>query len=362
MACRFASLAFVLVLPALLAPALAQAQEPEQQDDFDAFYENQLLGFDDFGLDTGWIPANSPVQMRFYASAANTVASTMTGDAFYDWRTEELRFVGAPMGGFFNYDVGIELYAGVKVDVALAQWESDLLGPYDFVIDETAWFTPYLLEGNPERPATIASKTDGVTIASVPLVPDLIILSGNLDIDIAVDVEASLQCNRIEVTGGVDDSVFVIEGEPVFVDPGDGDDDLELEATLYCQLVTMPSVIVRPHLVMTVGLDEYDIAGIDIPIDLPTVDEEVAFDPVTLSFPRPEPPATTGGESGGDSGGDDEIGDESESGTDDAGLDDDGLGVDDGCNCSSEGSGGGALGLVLGPLLLGLPAWRRRRR
>jgi MYXO-CTERM domain-containing protein len=357
MACRSASpLAFALALT--LAPTLAWAEGPEDQDDFTPIYENQLLGFDDFGLDTGWLPANSPVQMRFYASASNTVGAVLPGDAFYDWRTERLRFVGDPMSGYFSYDVGLELYAGVKVDVALIQWESDLLGPYDYVIDEMAWFTPYLLPGNPDRPATITSQTDGFTIASVPIVPDIIVLSGNLDIDVAVDIEASLACNRIEVAGPVGDAVFVSEGESVFVDPGEGPDDLELAATLHCQLVTMPSLIVRPHLVMQVGLEEYDIAGIDIPIDLPVVDEEVAFDPITLSFPRWEPPSDeSGGESGEDSGGDDEIGDESESGTDDAGLDE-GLGVDDGCSCASDSTGGGALGFGLFALALGL---RRRR-
>lgn len=355
MACRFASLlAFVLIL----APTLAWAEGPEDEDDFTPIYDVQLLGFDDFGLDTGWLPAGSPVQMRFYASASNSVGAVLPGNAFYDWRTERLRFVGDPMSGYFSYDVGLELYAGVKVDVALVQWESDLLGPYDYVIDEMAWFTPYLLPGNPERPATITSQTDGFTIASIPLLPDIIVLSGNLDIDVAVDVTASLACNRIEVAGPIDDAVFVSEGESVFVDPGEGPDALELEATLHCQLVTMPSLIVRPHLVMQVGLEEYDIAGIDIPIDLPVVDEEVAFDPITLSFPRWDPPAGTSGESGED-GGDDEVGDESESGTDDAGLDDE-LGTDDGCNCSSEGQATpGIAGLAMLGLMFGL---RRRRR
>lgn len=360
MACRvLSSFALALVLPVVLVPASAWAQQPEEQDDFDAFYENQLLGFEDFGLDTGWIPNGSPVQMRFYGSAANTVASVMTGDAFYDWETQQLRFVGAPMGGYFSYDVGLELYAGVKVDVTLVQWESDLLGPYNFIVDETAWFLPYLLPGNPDRPATIASQTDGFTVASVPLVPDLLILSGNLDIDVAVDIEASLACNRIEVAG-FDEAVFVVEGESVFVDPGPGPEDLELQATLFCQLVTMPTLIVRPHLVMTIGLDDYDIGGIDIPIDLPAVDEEVAFDPVALSFPRPEPPTgDSGGESGEDEGGETgaETGDET--GTDgDAGLDD-GPGVDNGCNCSSDGDGSRSAG-VLGLLVLGLCLRRRR--
>jgi MYXO-CTERM domain-containing protein len=359
------TIALALALPLSLVPTLARAQQPEEQDEFDAFYENQLLGFEDFGLDTGWIPGGSPVQMRFYASAANTVASVMAGDAYYDWETQQLRFVGAPIGGYFSYDVGVELFAGVKVDVALVKWESDLLGPYDITVDEIAYFLPYLLPENPDRPATIVSQTDGVTIASVPLVPDLLILAGNLDIDVAIDIEASLACNRIEVVGASDEAVFVVEGESVFVDPGEGPEDLELEATLWCQLVTLPSLIVRPHLVMTVGFNDYDIGGIDIPIDLPAVDEEVSFDPVALSFPRPEPPTGDdggggtgedegGGASEGDTGGD--TGGESETGGD-PGLD--GRGLDDGCNCSTDRSRPDSLlGLGLLALALGL---RRRR-
>lgn len=358
-----ASLRFVVPFVALaLVPTLAHAQEPET-DDFIPMYEEQLLGFEDLALDTGWIPNGSPVQMRFYASAANTIAAVLPGEAHYDWPSETLRFVGDPDSGFFSYDVGLELYAGVKVDAAIIQWESDLLGPYDYQVDELAWFTPYLLEGNPQRPATIMSQTDGFTLASVPIVPDIVILSGNLDIDLAIDITASLACNRIEVQGPLGAAEFTIEDEEQVVAAGEGLEDLELEATLFCQLVTMPTLIVRPHLVMTVAFDEYDIAGIDIPIDLPTVDEEIAFESIMLSFPRPEPPSETGeetggdtgGESGGDTGGNDEVGDESG-----AGLSG-GEALDDGCACTSERSSGGPLGLVLlGGVLLGLRGRQRR--
>ena len=51
-------------------------------------------------------------------------------------------------------------------------------------------------------------------------------------------------------------------------------------ATAYCQLQTQPTLIINPHLVVTVLFDEYDIAGIDIPIALPVV----AYSKLTISI------------------------------------------------------------------------------
>ncbi|NJK32514.1 MAG: hypothetical protein HC927_08945 [Deltaproteobacteria bacterium] len=358
------------VLAGLALPERALAEGPEDADQFTPIYDVQLLGFDDFALDTGWIPGGSPVQMRFYASAANSVKAVLAGDALYDWRDEQLRFVGDPEGGFFEYKVGVELVASVKVDVDLVKWESDLLGPYDYQIDEIAWFTPYLLEGNPDRPVVLSEQSEGFTLVSIPIIPDVVVIAGNLDIDLAVDVEASLQCNRIEVAGPEDMPVFTIEGEQLGMGPGEGPEDLEAQAQLFCQLVTQPTLIVRPHLVLEVLFTEYDIAGIDIPIDLPVVDEEVAFDPLTVSFPRWEEPSDDDGESGGESGEDSgEAGDEGFA--DEVGESDTGEGpgvgelVDDGCNCSSESSDSPSQRagfVVLGILVVGAGLRRRPRQ
>src|SRR5690606_24108700 len=102
----------------------------------------------------------------------------------------------------------------------------------DWGIEASTSFTPYLLEGNPERPAVIADKSGALDLVSIPLIPDIVIISGNLDIALYVDVEASLHCNRIEVLGpGGELTDFVLEGESLWIDPGEGPGDLLLPAT-----------------------------------------------------------------------------------------------------------------------------------
>jgi MYXO-CTERM domain-containing protein len=359
---RSRSLASLALGLLALLPATAAAEGPTEDSEFSPFYEQLLLGFEDAGVDTGWIPGGSPVQMRFFADASNSITIDLPGVAHYDWRTEELRFEGDAAAGLFEYDVGLEIVASVKVDLAIAQWQSDLLGPYDWGIEAATMFTPYLLEGNPERPAVIADKSGAIDLVSIPLIPDVVIISGNLDIALFVDIEASLHCNRIEVLGpDAELTSFTSEGESLWIDPGEHVGELVLPATAYCQLTTLPTLIINPHLVVTVLLDEYDIAGIDIPVALPIVDEEIQLETIALSFPRWDEPEPGDGDSGGESGedGSDELGDEdeTETGADELGSER----LDDGCSCSSAtpNDGRGLAGLTFG--LLALLSLRRQR-
>ena len=135
---------------------------------------------------------------------------------------------------------------------------------------------------------------------------------------------------------------------------------MPVDATLMAHVDTSTTVIIRPHLVMEIFGMPYEIAGIDIPVMLPEMNDSWIFETRTMNFDRPEPPvdpmdggATEGGEDGGLDAGE-TYGDES--GETGASLDE--LGSGEGCSCRAD-SRGGALGL-LGLLLL--PALRRRRR
>lgn len=356
-------LAFVSSLGlASLIPSTAAAQAPVEDSEFSPFYEELLLGFEDAVVDTGWIPGGSPVQMRFFTDAANSVAIDLPGAAHYDWETESLWFEGDPLAGTFEYDVGLEIQASVKVDVSGVQWQSDILGPYDWGVEVMAAFTPYLLTGNPDRPALLSDKSGEIDLVSIPLTPDLVVISGQLDIALFVDIEASLQCNRIEVLGSDGEIVnFVTEGESLWVDPGAGPGDLVVPATAYCQLETQPTLIIYPHLVVSVLFNDYDIAGIELPVDLPVVDDEIQLDTIDLIFPRwVEPDAGDDGGESGEDGGDEtgETGDESGTGGEDLG----GELVEGGCACSSsEGQSGGRGFVSAGFGLLVLVSLRRRK-
>jgi len=367
-----------MVTIGLLAPLcwLAFGGIPEETvaiDRFEPRLQRDLVGFQDFDFDSGWFPsAPAPVQLRFYAHAADSIEIEMLGDGLYDWDAETIAFAGDPMAGRFAIDVGLELQASVRFDVAGIQWESDILGPWDYAITSEAFYTPYLLPGNPERPVEIDDHTDGVPVASVPVVPDIIVASGTLDVTVAADVTARLEGVRIEAITIDDGAIVDAEGVPSPLSPSLGADPLPVDGVLVASLQTAPVLTVHPHLVMSILGQDFEIFGIDIPIALPETDEELVFDPEPLLFDAPEPPpsAESGGvdesgeggaegattEASAGSTGDDTSGTETDAETDTSPACCDEV---EGCGCHS-GAPSRSVTLTLG--LVGLGVLRRRRR
>ena len=322
----------------------------------------QLAGFEDVGYDSGWLPANSPVQLRIEFQAANTVQIGMFGEGSYDWDAQALHFVGDELGGSFRYDVGLLIHAEVQADVIGFNWQSDLLGPFDYLIDAETEFDPYLLMGNPDRPATVTDSAEGATVASIPLLPDIVIASGNLDIDLGYEVEAQLWSNIISADGPLNSASVLVEGEAVAILPDEVQDytqPFEIDATLSSHVTTQTTIVIRPHLVMEILGTPYDIAGIDIPVELLEMDDDWVFETQTLFLDRPEPTNGDGGEGGGEDTGSSDGVDDTDTGSESsAGLDD--FPGDDGCNCrSTADQGTRGWGMLA---LLAIPAWRRRRR
>jgi hypothetical protein len=360
-----------MMSPSLLWLAFGGIEPASADDRFEPMHHADLVGLQDANFDSGWVPMDSPVQLRLTVHAADSVDIEMPGTATYDWPSETLAVSGDVDEGWLSLDVGIQIHAEVRFDVAGIQWQSDVLGPWDYAIVAEASFTPYLLPGDPQAPVSIADQTDGVTVASVPIVPNIVVASGNLDIDVSADIEADLSGVSVQLatadlnTGQIDaaDQAALLPADP-------GSDPLLVDGVMIASLQTRPTLIVRPHLVMSILGQDFDIAGIDLPITLPETDGDVVFEPEAMSFAAPPPPPPAPGDGSGGSasgtGGDDGLDGSSDSaGGEDSsstGADtDDGLGQaesGDGCGCRSGRRASGA------PWLLLLAPWivRRRRR
>ncbi|MCA9707345.1 MAG: hypothetical protein KDK70_15940, partial [Myxococcales bacterium] len=327
--------------------AFGGAAEATAADRFEPSLHRQLAGFEDVDVDSGWVPANAPVQLRLQAHAADSIRIEMLGEATYDWDAQTIAFAGDPMGGLFAIDVGLELQASVRFDVAGWVWESDLLGPWDYAIISDALFTPYLLPGNPQRPVEIQDQTGEEPVVSIDVVPDIVVASGTLDISVSADVTASLAGVRIEATTAQDGALVDQEGVPSPLSPDPGADPLAVEGVMVADLQTETVLTLRPHLVMTIVGMPYEIVGIDIPVALPPVDDTLIFDPESMAFDAPEPPPEPGTSASG--GVDDTAGDDSPPASDDTtggsgtGSDEPGgapTPFDGGCGCRGTGPGG----------------------
>jgi len=370
------SLAPSAPLAVLLALAPSQARAEVGVADFAPAHAQQLVGLDDFTYDSDWFPMNAPLQLRLIVHGGNSVQIDMPGEGRYDWSAETIQFEGDAGAGRLGVDIGFTLDALVRFDVLGLQWESDIIGPYDYAVIAENTFTPYLLPGNPERPLVIDDQTDPVTLVEVPVTPDIIVASGHLDIDIYVIVEAALEGTAIEaVTAAPEIQLVTVlaEGEavPLAAGPGPAPDPLQVDGTLICNLQTAPTVVFKPTLVMEILGQKFEVADIEIPVAIPPFDDQVRFAPIAMSFPRPPP--SPGVDSEGDSHGysssdsDTPTSSDTASGTgvgsdgtsgDSSDADAEGAqpGEDDGCGCNTCGPGPAGL------LLLALLALPRRRR
>lgn len=379
---RRAALALPLAALAALAPAPAAAEIVDAP--FAPTFEQKLVGLDDFTYDSDWFPMDAPLQLRLIVHAGNSVKVSMPGVAHYDWDPQAIAFEGTPMAGELAFDVGLELDAKVRFDVAGIKWESDIIGPYDYAVISANPFTPYLLPGNPERPVMVMDETDPVTFVSVDIIPDILIAHGHLDIDVFIIITGSLACTAIEAT--VDDPApdfaAVLEelaAAALNAGPGPLPSPLVVDGKVICDLATAPTIVLNPVLIMEILGKEYEVAGIEVPVDIPPFVDQVQVGPETMLFDRPPPPAGTTGTSGGESesGGDTDGGTASATGGADTAATDGsagdsattGLGSatggfggpgEEGCNCRSDAPTGPASAFALA--LLALTPRRRRRR
>lgn len=281
---------------ALASPPARAAIPGESRSDVHYEYRKEIC---DFGTvwDTGWVPSGGDIQIRVTLRIDCEFAAMLDGEGVMVWPPSmQLYFLGDRRGGRFTESIGIFFEARIR-------WDLDVGGsgeaPIPFVprvdlgcLDRRVDFTPFLLSGNPSRPARIACALPRVTLFEDNVlrwvgIPDLV--RGIVKIDMGVNVNSYFQGNRIEVDEH--DQRITEEYGRAYVYPRTSP-AMEMTARYVADLSHQIIVTFYPEIRFEVGFCPlcftYTIDIVDIPVRIPESTDQWVFNPSTMAFEFPD--------------------------------------------------------------------------
>jgi hypothetical protein len=252
----------------------------------------------EWSFDTGWVPANSPLQLHLFAGVYATTRVSLEGNLETSWpEALVLRTPGKPEGGILGFHYGVELGAKAKIHVTVAGQDYDWTGdvPYvpqiDFQVEGQQVFNAWGFDPG----VTLSSKTMPTKLVQVG-VGDIVGgsipgIDGGIEVDIAMELAATYTTHRIVVETA--DGKLVSGGE---ITSADG----ESSATY----LNGPAIDLDVHPEGTVDYDgiihlipafwiellgkTWNIPIADIPISFPITQTEWVFDKQRVHVPLPD--------------------------------------------------------------------------
>ena len=250
------------------------------------------------GFDTGWVPANSPLQVHLFAQLYAETAVDLGGRLETTWpEALTLATPGTPgagaLGIHYGVDIGAEAMVSIDVLGQTFNWSGDIpfVPQFDFQVDADTTFDPWAFDGVSVSGTTLSQTLAEVDVTSFIGV-DIPGLSGGFRLDTYIELTATYRTTQIDllhtpgsaaVSGGpivaeTDTSLAGYAGGPSadFIVQPVG--EVLYEGTLH---------LVPTFYIETVGPD-FSIPIADIPIPFEFEDKDFVFDPVTVHVPLPD--------------------------------------------------------------------------
>jgi MYXO-CTERM domain-containing protein len=172
-------------------------------------YDHRVGSPVEFDFDTGWVPASSPVQIRFHTALQGHTEVTADGVLQGSWpQTMTLHAIGTRAGGLLQSDYGVVLDASIRlhltVDGATYDWQGSI--PYvphiDFRAMASQRFDPWAWGS-----VTASGETMRQHIADVNLTSAIISIpgiSGGLSFDAQASLTTGYHSTQITFAGDAD--------------------------------------------------------------------------------------------------------------------------------------------------------------
>jgi len=250
----------------------------------------------DFDYDTGWVPANSPIQIRLTVALHDRTQVDLGGYMDATWPDPiTLTPKGTPSQGHISIDDGFEVSAQARFTVTVAgqtfSWTGNI--PYvpnvNFIATGTKQFDPWAWKGGDPTLTTVTAKTATQKVMQVPLTTSIINIpgiSGGFELDGAAEFSAWYDTLSIDF----DDKDHV-------VDPTHADTRLLISPTpsfdtnvlIHGEVTRQVTLHFVPAFYFQILGKDFTLPLADLPLALPAADPEPwDFDPVPVHVPLPE--------------------------------------------------------------------------
>lgn len=283
-----------------LAVELAQRCAPEQPRcetadvAFSKLIELPIQG----GFDTGWVPANSPLQVHLFAQLYAETSVELGGRLETTWpEALTLTTPGTPgagnLGIHYGVDIGAEASVTVQVLGQTYNWTGAIpfVPQFDFQVEASNVFDPWAFDG-----VSVSGSTTQQTLAQVDVTDFIGInipgLSGGFALDTYVDLEASYRTNEVRlIRTGQNESVAggaIVEEDGISSEEFAGGGSINFDVQPIGEVVYVGTLHLVPNFYIdTIGPD-FSIPIADIPIPFEFVQKDWTFDPVTVHVPLPD--------------------------------------------------------------------------
>jgi hypothetical protein len=248
------------------------------------------------GFDTGWVPANSPLQVHLFAQLYAETTVDLAGELRTTWpEALALATPATPGAGGLSIHYGVDIGAEAAVTVTVLgqtySWMGDIpfVPQFDFQVDANTPFDPWAFQG-----VSVDGTTMEQTLAQVDVTDFIGInipgLSGGFELNTSIELQATYRTKEILLTRfgqSVDGGGIASDGDTSSVQyPGGPNIDVDVQPV--GEIVYQGTLHLIPAFYIdTIGPD-FSIPVADIPIPFEFSDDTWNFTPVTVHVPLPD--------------------------------------------------------------------------
>jgi len=259
--------------------------------------EKNLVSAVDF--DTDWVPANSPIQVRFILNIGTGWTVQAGGNGDLSWPEPlTLRMIGSPDAGSLSMSIGVELSTLLRVCIEppncdTLYWEGNVGPNFDYRLAGETLFTPFLLPGATPESAVVADSIAPATLFQVDLLSLIGVtipgVSGGFELKAGGDVTATLTGVQFHIEDGSSTVLGSIEHEPgalILATPEQPHRDAW--PNWHANLNAAGTIKLQPAVYVAFSGNEWSLPLFTIPLDLINVAFPSDFGTRKTSFPLPD--------------------------------------------------------------------------